>query len=55
MVAHRGSCQDPVMEGKACRVKDHGGSPWLMPGSGEEGEGMLLKCLGGETDKICES
>lgn len=43
------------MEEKACRVKDHGGSPWLKPGSGDGGEGMLLKCFGGETDKICES
>lgn len=44
-----------MREEKARRVKDHGASSWLTPGSGDEGEGMLLKCLGGETDKICES
>lgn len=54
MVAHHGSSQDAVRE-KACREKDHGVSPWLKPGSGVGGEGMLLKCFGGETDKIRES
>lgn len=43
------------MKGKGCRVKDHGGSPWLKSEFGDGGEGMLLKCLGGETDKICKS
>ena len=55
MVAHCGSSQDPVVEGKTCRVRDDGGSLWLKPGSSGGGEGILLECLGRETDKICES
>lgn len=29
-----------VKEALLCLVKDHSGSPWLTPGSGEGGEGM---------------